>query len=80
MLTRLASSRTYASSGDIAAPEARLATGLPGWALAGRASHPLDDDSKFPESPHDSFLSDQPLPGRTVIVAVAAPVIVDVHV
>jgi hypothetical protein len=60
VLTRPASSRAYASSGGIAAPEARLATGLPGWALAGRVSHPLDDYSKFRESPHDSVLSDRP--------------------
>ena len=26
---------------------ARLTTGLPGSALAGRVSHPLDDDSEF---------------------------------
>jgi hypothetical protein len=44
--------RTYASSGDIAASEARLATGLPGSALAGRVSHPLDDFSEFHELPH----------------------------
>lgn len=52
VLTRPASSRTYASSGNIAAPGARLATGLPGWALAGQASHLLDDDSEFHELPH----------------------------
>jgi len=60
VLTRPTSSRAYASSLDIAAHGARLATGLPGSALAGRVSHPLDDFSKFPESPHDSFLYDQP--------------------
>ena len=59
MLTRLTSLLAYASSEDIAAPGARLATGLPGSALAGRDLHPLDDCSEFPKSPHDSFLSDQ---------------------
>jgi hypothetical protein len=43
----------------IAGPTARLTTGLPGWALAGRDSHPLDDRPNFAESPHDSLLSDQ---------------------
>jgi len=38
--------------GNIAAPEARLATGLPGWALAGQVSHLLDDGSEFHELPH----------------------------
>jgi len=47
-------------------PGARLATGLPGSALAGRASHPLDDFSEFHESPH-VFIPFRPaLPGRTV--------------
>jgi hypothetical protein len=44
----------------IAAPRARLATGLLGSALTGQALHLLDDFSDFPESPHDSLLSDQP--------------------
>jgi len=43
----------------IAGPTARLTTGLPGWALTGRDSHPLDDRPNFAESPHDSLLSDQ---------------------
>ena len=43
----------------IAGPTARLATGLPGSALAGRVSHPLDDRPNFMESSHDSLLSDQ---------------------
>ena len=58
--------RAYASSGDIAAPEARLATGLPGSALARRVSHPLDGFSEFHELPH-VFIPFRPaLPGRTV--------------
>jgi hypothetical protein len=31
---------------------ARLATDLPGWALVGRDSHPLDDKRKFVTLPH----------------------------
>jgi len=31
----------------VAVDAARLATGLPGSALAGRVSHPLDDFSEF---------------------------------
>jgi len=47
-------------------PGARLATGLPGSALAGRVSHPLDDFSEFHELPH-VFIPFRPaLPGRTV--------------
>jgi hypothetical protein len=46
---RLMPLRAYASFGGIAVVEARLATGLPGWALAGRVSHPLDGFSEFPE-------------------------------
>ena len=45
---------------------ARLATGLPGSALAGRVSHPLDDFSEFHESPHDFIPFRPALPGRTV--------------
>jgi hypothetical protein len=55
-------------AGAVADPGARLATGLPGWALAGRDSHPLDDFSEFRESPHGSFLSDQ---GRLVALLLA---------
>jgi hypothetical protein len=47
VLTRPAPSRAYASPGGIAAPGARLATGLPGSALAERVSHPLDDFSEL---------------------------------
>jgi hypothetical protein len=47
-------------------PGARLATGLPGSALAGRVSHPLDDFSEFHESPHDFIPFRPALPGRTV--------------
>jgi hypothetical protein len=66
VLTRPMPLRAYASSGDITAPEARLATGLPGSALAGRVSHPLDDFSEFHELPH-VFIPFRPaLPGRTV--------------
>ena len=44
---------------------ARLATGPPGLALAGRVSHPLDDFSEFHELPH-VFIPFRPaLPGRT---------------
>jgi hypothetical protein len=43
-----------------------LATGLPGSALAGRVSHPLDDFSEFHESPHDFIPFRPALPGRTV--------------
>jgi hypothetical protein len=32
---------------SVAADAARLATDLPGWALIGRDSHPLDDSSEF---------------------------------
>jgi len=38
---------------------ARLATDLPGWALVGRDSHPLDDKRKFVTLPHGHFLSGQ---------------------
>jgi len=38
---------------------ARLATDLPGWALIGRDSHPLDDKRTFVTLPHRHFLSDQ---------------------
>jgi hypothetical protein len=38
---------------------ARLTTDLPGSALVGRDSHPLDDKPNFMESSHDSLLSDQ---------------------
>jgi hypothetical protein len=44
---------------SVTALAARLATGLPGSALAGRDSHPLDDRPNFVESPHDPLLSDQ---------------------
>ena len=64
VLTRPMSLRAYASSGDIAATEASLATGPPGLALAGRVSHPLDDFSEFHELPH-VFIPFRPaLPGR----------------
>jgi hypothetical protein len=36
----------------LAEAAARLATGLPGLALAGRASHPLDDTQDFTSSSH----------------------------
>ena len=39
--------RTYASPARVATDGARLATGLPGSALAGRVSHPLDDIPNF---------------------------------
>jgi hypothetical protein len=53
-------------------PEARLATGLPGSALAGRVSHPLDDFSEFHELPH-VFIPFRPaLPGRTVLARLPA--------
>jgi len=38
---------------------ARLTTDLPGSALVGRDSHPLDDKPNFMKSSHDSLLSDQ---------------------
>ena len=43
----------------IAEATARLATDLPGSALVGRDSHPLDDKPNFMESSQDSLLSDQ---------------------
>jgi hypothetical protein len=43
----------------IAGRAARLATDLPGWALVGRDSHPLDDEPNFVKSSHNSLLSDQ---------------------
>jgi hypothetical protein len=46
-------------NGTIAGTAARLATDLPGWALIGRDSHPLDDELNFVKSSHDSLLSDQ---------------------
>ncbi|HEY5282923.1 MAG TPA: hypothetical protein VIM14_09050 [Polyangia bacterium] len=70
MLTRPMSLRAYASSGDIAATEASLATGPPGLALAGRVSHPLDDFSEFLGLPHVSLPFRPALPGRTVAVVV----------
>src|SRR5262249_14784672 len=46
-------------SRDVATPAARLATGLPGSALAGRDFHPLDDKPNLRKSPHDFLLLDQ---------------------
>jgi hypothetical protein len=43
----------------IAGRTARLATDLPGSALVGRDSHPLDDRPNFMKSSPDSLLSDQ---------------------
>ena len=49
----------------VTALSARLATDLPGSALAGRVSHPLDDSSLFPKV-IASFLSKRPASlGRT---------------
>jgi hypothetical protein len=57
-------SRAYASpSAAEIAPRtsvARLATDLPGSALVGRDSHPLDDKLNFMDSSQHPFLSDQP--------------------
>ena len=44
---------------DVAIPTARLTTGLPGWALAGRDLHPQDDKPNLRKSPHDFLPSDQ---------------------
>ena len=44
---------------DLTIPAARLATGLPGSALTGRGSHPLDDLQDFSDSA-TCLLPDQP--------------------
>jgi hypothetical protein len=48
---RLSRSHAYASPGASPLRGARLATGLLGSALAGRASHPLDDEQNFVNLP-----------------------------
>jgi hypothetical protein len=44
---------------DVATPIARLATGLPGSALAGRDLHPLDDKPNLRKTPQDFLLLGQ---------------------
>jgi hypothetical protein len=57
---------TYASSGALPHPHARLASGR--WlALAGRESNPLDSIEKFPSATSD-FLLSQIYPGATAEV------------
>ena len=46
-------------AGLVAETVARLATGSGGLPLAGRASHPLDDERSFMESSHPPFPFDQ---------------------
>jgi len=43
----------------VTCPRARLTTGLPGSALAGRDLHPLDDEPNLRKSPQDFLLPDQ---------------------
>jgi len=53
----------------VAGAAARFVTGLPGSALTGRDSHPLDDSSDFHRGGSPPFvLSDQDFPTATVIV------------
>ncbi len=49
---------------SISGNAARLATGLPGSALAGRVSHPLDDTSDFKAASTTSYPNRPALPGR----------------
>ena len=53
-------SRTYASPDPLPAPAQGSLPARAGSPLAGRDSHPLDDEQGFMKSSHPSFLLDQP--------------------
>jgi len=53
-------SRTYASPGALPRPSQGSLPTRAGSPLAGRVSHPLDDERSFLQSSHTAFLLDQP--------------------